>query len=69
MNDAAKEFNEWRVAKLEGMLQVLKTQRVLTKDAYDCMYDLLHGIANYTTMLERTIDRLSKSTEPVVTPV
>lgn len=63
INEGAKSFNEWNLAKLDGMIEGLTSQRVLTKDVCQRLKELLHDIETYTHRLENELK------EPVVTPV
>lgn len=77
MTDAARDFNEWNVAKLEGMLEGLVAQKVLTKDVHERLRELVHDITVYTHRLENYISKSFKpeggftmdSTPVNVTPV
>lgn len=65
MTNAQKEFNEWNLAKLDGMIEGLMAQRTITKDVCQRLKELLHDIETYTHRLEYEL----KPKEPVVTPV
>ena len=63
INEGAKSFNEWNIAKLEGVIEGLMAQRTITKDVCQRLKELLHDIETYTHRLEHELK------EPVVTPV
>lgn len=63
MIDAQKEYNEWVIAKLEGMIEALMAQRIITKDTHERLRMLVHDMTTYTHRLENELK------EPVVTPV
>lgn len=63
MNDGAKDFNEWNIAKLEGIIEGLMAQRIITKDTHERLRMLVHDMTTYTHRLENELK------EPVVTPV
>ena len=63
MTNAQKEYNEWVFAKLEGMIEGLMAQRIITKDAHERLRMLVHDIETYVHRLE------NESKKWVATPV
>lgn len=60
MTNAQKEYNEWVIAKLEGMIEGLMAQKVITKDVHERLHLLVHDIETYVHRLENDIGKLSK---------
>lgn len=62
MTNAQKEFNEWNIAKLEGMIEGLMAQRTITKEVCQRLKELLHDIETYTHRLENEIKTSESNT-------
>ena len=52
MTDAAKELNEWRLAKMLGMIEILASQKVLTTSTKESLLNELTNIEMYIHNLE-----------------
>ena len=63
MTDVAKEMNEWHLAKMLGMIEILASQGVLTTSAKESLLSELTNIEIYIHNLE------NESKDKVVIPV
>ena len=53
MNENQKTYMDWVYGKIQGMLEALKCQCVITDSVYETLGDLVHQTDRYREALER----------------
>lgn len=53
MTQEQKTYTDWVYGKIQGMLEALKYQGIITELVYDALGDLIHQTDRYREYLER----------------
>lgn len=64
MNQSQKVYTDWVYGKIQGMLDALKCQGIITELVYDALGDLIHQTDRYRECLERYTQKTFEEEKP-----